>query len=285
MHVQLSIPMGEYREGDIFMPILLKDASADNFNLSNFGSQPIFTPGGLVVSLDQVTDSISERYMFNVVKRYQRQMVVRAQCDPLLGANPAEAFNQVYAAVSAEMADSLPEGYKIKIFGEKESQVESNESLMIYMPLTGLLIFMTLLLLFRSYRKPIVILLMIPLIFIGVVAGLALSGKTLDFFAILGVLGLVGMNIKNAVVLVDQIHIEKRAGLSYLDSVIAATRSRIVPVVMASGTTILGMLPLLPDALFGGMAAVIMGGLLVATFLTIVVLPVTFCLVMRIKSE
>lgn len=280
-----GIRMGEYREGDIFMPILLKDATTENFNLANFGTIPVFTPSGKVVSLDQVTDSMAENYMYSVVKRYQRQMVVRAQCDPLLGANGADAYQQVYDRVVANMRGQLPEGYSIKIFGEQESQTESNAALAENMPLTGILIFMTLLLLFRSYRKPMVILLMIPLIFIGVVFGLALSGKTLDFFAILGVLGLVGMNIKNAVVLVDQIHIEKRAGLAPLDAVVAATRSRIVPVVMASGTTILGMLPLLPDALFGGMAAVIMGGLLVATFLTIFVLPVTFCLVMRIKSE
>lgn len=280
-----GLPMGEYRQGDLFMPILLKDASADSFNLANFGSQPIFTPNGKVVSLDQVTDSITTQYMYSVVKRYQRQMVVRAQCDPLLGANTAAAFKDAYGRVIAEMGDSLPEGYSIKIFGEQESQTDSNSALAEKMPLTAILIFVTLLLLFRTYRKPVVILLMIPLIFIGVVLGLAVAGKTLDFFAILGVLGLVGMNIKNAVVLVDQIHIEKRSGMSYLDAVIAATRSRIVPVVMASGTTILGMLPLLPDALFGGMAAVIMGGLLVATFLTILVLPVTFCLIMRIKSE
>lgn len=280
-----GIPMGEFREGDIFMPILLKDASADVFNLANFGSLPVFTPSGRVVSLDQVTDSISERYMNPVVRRYQRQMVVRAQCDPLLGANAIEAFNQVYNKVWPAMQDQLPEGYTMKVFGEQESQSESNAALAENMPLTAILIFVTLLILFRSYRKPAVILLMIPLIFIGVVAGLAVGGKTLDFFAILGVLGLVGMNIKNAVVLVDQIHIEKKAGLPPLDAVVAATRSRIVPVVMASGTTILGMLPLLPDALFGGMAAVIMGGLLVATFLTILVLPVTFCLIMRIKSN
>ncbi|MEG0814593.1 MAG: efflux RND transporter permease subunit [Mucinivorans sp.] len=279
-----GIPMGEYRQGDIFMPIMLKDASADVFNLANFGSQPIFTPSGRVVSLDQVTDSICERYMYSVVKRYQRQMVVRAQCDPLLGANTAAAFQEIAARVKAEIEPNLPEGYSIKVFGDQESQDESNAALAENMPLTMILIFVTLLLLFRTYRKPVVILLMIPLIFIGVVLGLAISGKTLDFFAILGVLGLVGMNIKNAVVLVDQIHIEKNKGLPYIDAVISATRSRIVPVVMASGTTILGMLPLLPDALFGGMAAVIMGGLLVATFLTIVVLPVTFCLIMRIKS-
>ena len=103
-------------------------------------------------------------------------------------------------------------------------------------------------------------------------------------FAILGVLGLVGMNIKNAVVLVDQIDLEQKAGRAPVDAVVAATKSRIVPVTMASGTTILGMLPLLPDAMFGGMAATIMGGLLVATFLTILVLPVAYCLIMRIKS-
>lgn len=280
-----GLPMGEYREGDLFMPILLKDASIENFNLVNFGTIPIFSPQGLVVSLDQVTDSISEKYMYNMMRRYQRQFVIRAQCDPLLGANPAQAFNQVYAAVIPEIEKILPEGYSIKVFGEKESQDESNEALAANMPLTFFLIFATLLLLFRTYRRPAVILLMIPLIFIGVVLGLAISGNTLDFFATLGVLGLIGMNIKNAVVLVDQIDIETRAGLTPLRAVIVATRSRIVPVVMASGTTILGMLPLLPDAMFGGMASVIMGGLLVATFLTIVVLPVTYCLLMRIKSE
>lgn len=279
-----GLAMGEYREGDIFMPILLKDASIENFNLVNFGTLPVFSPSGRVVSLDQVTDSISKQYMYSTIRRYQRQLVIRAQCDPLLDANPMEAFNEVYAAVVPQIEKTLPDGYSIKIFGEKESQDESNEALAANMPLTLFLIFATLLLLFRTYRRPTVILLMIPLIFIGVVLGLAIAGKTLDFFAILGVLGLIGMNIKNAVVLVDQIDIETRAGLAPLQAVIVATRSRIVPVVMASGTTILGMLPLLPDALFGGMAAVIMGGLLVATFLTIVVLPVTYCLIMRIKS-
>ena len=129
------------------------------------------------------------------------------------------------------------------------------------------------------------IMLMVPLIFIGVVLGLTTTGKTLDFFAILGVLGLIGMNIKNAIVLVDQIGLEEENGLKPLDAVVQATKSRIVPVVMASGTTILGMLPLVFDAMFGGMAATIMGGLLVASFLTIVVLPVTYTFMYRIKAN
>jgi multidrug efflux pump subunit AcrB len=171
----------------------------------------------------------------------------------------------------------------MKIFGEAESSAESNAALAANMPLTFLLMFLVLLFLFRSYRKPVMIMLMVPLIFIGVVFGLVSTGKTLDFFAILGVLGLVGMNIKNAIVLVDQIGIEIEGGLSPLDAVVQATKSRIIPVTMASGTTILGMLPLLFDAMFGGMAATIMGGLLVATLLTIFVLPVTYSLMFNIS--
>ena len=119
---------------------------------------------------------------------------------------------------------------------------------------------------------------MLPLIFIGVVLGLLVFGKSLDFFAMLGLLGLIGMNIKNAIVLVDEIGLQ-------LNAVIEATKTRIVPVTMASGTTILGMLPLLGDAMFAGMAATIMGGLFVSTILTIFVLPVTYCVFFKIKSE
>ena len=122
---------------------------------------------------------------------------------------------------------------------------------------------------------------MVPMIFIGVVAGLVVTGKQFDFFAMLGLLGLVGMNIKNAIVLVDQIGVETSSGKSPYEAVTIATRSRIVPVMMASGTTLLGM-PLLFDSMFGGMAATIMGGLLVASLLTLLVLPVTYCIFFRI---
>lgn len=96
--------------------------------------------------------------------------------------------------------------------------------------------------------------------------------------------GLIGMNIKNAIVLVEQIDLEAKTGKKPLDAVVSATTSRIVPVAMASGTTILGMLPLLFDAMFGGMAATIMGGLLVASALTLFVLPVAYCAIQRIKG-
>ena len=100
----------------------------------------------------------------------------------------------------------------MKYFGEQESQVESNEALAKNLPLTFFLMFVTLLFLFRTYRKPTVILLMLPLIFIGIVLGLVLLGKSFDFFSILGLLGLIGMNIKNAIVLVEQIDLEAKTG-------------------------------------------------------------------------
>ncbi|MEG1546762.1 MAG: efflux RND transporter permease subunit, partial [Bacteroides sp.] len=171
-------------------------------------------------------------------------------------------------------------GYSMKFFGEQESQQESNEALAANMPLTLLLMFITLLFLFSNYKKPIVILLMIPLIFIGIVLGLIVMNKSFDFFA---VLGLIGMNIKNAIVLIEQIDIEMNKGLVPRNAVINATVSRIVPVAMASGTTILGMLPLVFDAMFGSMAATIMGGLLVASALTLLILPVAYCTILKIK--
>ena len=277
-----GLSIGDFREKDLFMPILLKEDGFDSKNLDNMKTLPVFATSGFTVPLAQVVDSFAYDYHYNVIKRYNRDRVMMAQCDPKRGANTKAAFSEVWNKVKSM---NMPEGYRMKIFGEDESQVESNEALAANMPLTFILMFIVLLLLFRTYRKPTIILLMVPLIFIGVVFGLLVMGKMFDFFALLGVLGLVGMNIKNAIVLVDQIGIEQENGLAPLDAVLQATKSRIVPVAMASGTTILGMLPLLFDAMFGGMAACIMGGLLVASLLTIVVLPVTYCLIFRIKAD
>ena len=268
--------LGEYREGDQFMPILLKDENIDTYNLTNLQALPIFTPAGKVYSIEQATDGFRFEYRVGVVKRYNRQRVMKAQCDPGRGVNTMRLYAALRDSVLRGVV--LPEGYSMKVFGEQESQQESNSALARYMPLTMVLIFIVLLLLFRNYREPVVILLMIPLIFIGVVLGLAVTGKVFNFFSLLGLLGLVGMNIKNAVVLVEQIGVLRAAGRDPYEALTSATRSRIVPVAMASGTTILGMLPLLFDSMFGAMAATIMGGLLVATLLTVCVLPVVYAL-------
>ena len=278
-----GMTLGEFRQGDQVLPILLKGNSvADSFRINDLRTLLVFGNGPETTSLEQVVSEFDFRYRFSNVKDYNRQLVMMAQCDPRRGVNAIAAFNQIWSQVQKEI--KIPEGYTLKYFGEQESQVESNEALAKNLPLTFFLMFTTLLLLFKTYRKPTVILLMLPLIFIGIVLGLLLLGKSFDFFAILGLLGLIGMNIKNAIVLVDQIDIENQSGLDPRKAVIKATISRIVPVAMASGTTILGMLPLLFDAMFGGMAATIMGGLLVASALTLFVLPVAYCAIHRIKG-
>ncbi len=276
-----GLALGDYREKDLFMPILLKEDNIKTSGIDNMRTLPVFSQSGYAVPLAQVVDSFAFNFNYNVIKRYNREKVMMAQCDSKRGANTMAAFTQIKNALEEKMV--LPQGYRMKVFGEDESQAESNAAIEANLPLTFILMFIVLLFLFKTYRKPTIILLMVPLIFIGVVFGLVVTGKMLDFFALLGVLGLIGMNIKNAIVLVDQIGIEEEKGLPRLEAIIEATKSRIVPVSMASGTTILGMLPLLFDAMFGGMAACIMGGLLVASLLTIFVLPVTYSLLFRVK--
>ncbi len=277
-----GMTLGEYREGDQVLPILLKDNTVDSFRINDLRTLPVFGTTQETTTLEQVVSEFDFQYKFSNVKDYNRQMVMMAQADPRRGVNAIAAFNKIWKEVQEEI--QVPEGYTMKYFGEQESQAESNAALAANMPLTFFLMFITLLFLFRTYRKPIVILLMLPLIFIGIVLGLILLGKSFDFFSVLGLLGLIGMNIKNAIVLVDQIDIEATSGKAPLNAVISATTSRIIPVAMASGTTILGMLPLLFDAMFGGMAATIMGGLLVASALTLFVLPVAYCAIHKIKG-
>lgn len=277
-----GIPLGEYREGDLFMPILMKDAELDSMNLNDVKTLPVYSAKGKSVKVEQVIDNFPLEYDFNVVKRYNRQRAMMMQCEPKRGANTMEAFSHLWKEIQENV--KVPEGYKLQYFGEQLEQDKGNNAIAANIPLMFGLIYVTLLLLFpQHYRKPVLIMLMLPLIFIGIVFGLIVFGKSLDFFAMLGLLGLIGMNIKNAIVLVDEIGLLQSGGMEPLKAVIEATKTRIVPVTMASGTTILGMLPLLGDAMFAGMAATIMGGLLISTILTIFVLPVAYCIFFKIK--
>ena len=279
-----GIPLGEYREGDVSMPILLKDADLETMSLNDVKTLPLFSSKGQTPKLEQVIDTFSLGYEYNVIRRYNRERSMAMQCEPKRGENTMAAFQQVWNSVRTQI--DVPEGYKMKYFGEQESQDNGNAALAKNIPLTFLLIYITLLFLFpKNYRKPVLIMLMLPLIFIGVVLGLLVFGKSLDFFATLGLLGLIGMNIKNAIVLIDEIGIQLETSQEPFMAIVEATKTRIVPVTMASGTTILGMLPLLGDAMFAGMAATIMGGLFVSTILTIFVLPVTYCIFFKIRAD
>lgn len=273
-----GVPLGAYREGDQSLPILLKDADAGAMSINDIGSLPASSSKGRGVKIEQVTDEYSLGYDYNMTRRYNRERCMMMQCEPLRGGNTMAAFTQVWDSVSQQM--KLPEGYRMKYFGEQDTQDASNAALGKFVPLTFLLIYTVLLILFPShYSKPLLIMAMLPLIFIGVVWGLFAFGKSLDFFAILGLLGLIGMNIKNAIVLVDEIGLKQQEGLPLTTAVVEATKTRIVPVTMASGTTILGMTPLLADSMFAGLASTVIGGLFVSTILTIFILPVCYVII------
>jgi multidrug efflux pump subunit AcrB len=273
--------MGEFRRADEFLPILLKDEEVDNYNLSNLSSMPLFSQTGRVYSIEQASSRFDFDYRTGVVKRYNRRRVMKAQCDPVEGVNTGQLLKKILAETKRNV--QVPEGYEMKIFGEQESQQESNRALRRFLPLALVLIFVTLLLLFNNFRDPIIILLMTPLIFIGVVLGLLLTHNEFDFFSLLGLLGLVGMNIKNGVILLASISELRRSGREPAVAIVEAAQGRLMPVMLASLTTILALVPLLFDSLFASMAATIMGGLLVATALTMIVLPIVYAIFYGVK--
>jgi len=266
--------VGEFREGDDIIPILVKDINRKNYNYGNMGSIPIYNMNSEAVSLDQVVEGYDGGWENLNIRRYNRQRSIAAQCEPVWGYENTDA-----EAVLMPLIEQieLPEGYRLWWDGIYEDQTASSEAIIGQMPVALILIISILIILFGSYKKTLSILLLIPLIMIGVIFGFLISGLSFGFFAILGLLGLIGMVIKNAIVLIDQSNLEmKENNRTPYEAIVLAAQSRAMPVAMAAGTTILGMTPLIPDPMFGGMAATIMGGLFVATILTIFLLPVLY---------
>ena len=275
--------IGTYREKDYVMPILLKDVSRDYYDYSNIGSLPIMSSVGDIVPLEQITDGLDLGWEERVITRYNRERFLAAQCDPIMGIGNKEVEANLMPLIEAI---PLPPGYSLWWDGIYEDQTLSSEAIMSQMPLAVILIISILMLLFRDVRKTLIVMLMVPLVMIGVSLAFLSSGLFFGFFPILGLLGLVGMVIKNAIVLLDQADLEvKENGKSKYQSIVLAARSRAIPVSMAAGTTILGMIPLIPDPMFGGMAVTIMGGLFIATILTIIVLPVFYAIAFNLKKE
>lgn len=276
-----GLGVATYREEDAQMPILIRTEQVIDSTVLGLSIMPIFSIGGRSYSLEQSVSGFDFGFQPSVIRRIDSERVMKAQCDPQRGFNAIALLNDIREEV--EQCISLPDGYRIAIYGEQESREESNNALRSKLPIAIILIFVILLLLFGNIRDPLVVLLTLPLIFTGVVAGLAVSGKMFDFFSLLGLLGLVGMNIKNGVILISRIGELRESGVAAAQAVIKAVEDRSIPVITASATTVLGMTPLLFDSMFGSMAVTIMGGLIIATIMVLVILPVVYSLFYRIK--
>ena len=212
--------------------------------------------------------------------RYNGQRSQRVQCSPAPGIETEYARQAIAEQIEAIQ---LPEGYSLQWQGERKASTQSMKYLFQNFPLAIVLMIAILIMLFKDYRKPIIILCCLPFVIVGVVIVMLLTGKVFNFVAIVGTLGLMGMLIKNGIVLMDEITLQISQGVEPVTALIDSSQSRLRPVMMASLTTILGMIPLLPDAMFGSLAASIMGGLLFATVITLFFIPVLYALFFKIK--
>ena len=230
--------------------------------------------------LQQISKQIDVRWEPSVVPRYNGQRSQRVQCSPFPGVETESARQAIAEQIEAI---ELPEGYSLQWQGERKASTQSMKYLFQNFPLAIVLMIGILIMLFKDYRKPIIILCCLPFVIVGVVIVMLLTGKVFNFVAIVGTLGLMGMLIKNGIVLMDEITLQIGQGVEPITALIDSSQSRLRPVMMASLTTILGMIPLLPDAMFGSLAASIMGGLLFATIITLFFIPVLYALFFKIK--
>jgi len=273
---------GLFREGNKMIPIVFRSALSERMERGSLAGLQVWSPlHNVYVPLRQVTKGIVTTHEDALIKRRDRLRTITVQCNPRVGL--ATAFLE--SVRDKVEAIKLPPGYYLDWGGEYKSSVDAQAGLKKIFPICLLAMFVVVVWMFNSLRRPLIIFATVPLSLIGVTAGLLLTGLPFGFMAILGFLGLSGMLIKNAIVLIDQIELDIAAGVERYKAVLDSSVSRVRPVVMASGTTILGMIPLLTNPFYSSMAATIMSGLLVATFLTLVIVPVLYTTFYRIKAE
>lgn len=306
-----GMPMGVMTDQDRSLIINLQVRNADGSRITDLGTLPVWSmmnlhqpdlsPAALLtaagqtdrltdqmlkaVPLSSVAKNIRPAWDENMVLRVNGQRAIEAECEPntdLHEATPAK----VLASIQNEIeAIPLPPGYHLQWVGEHELQSEAIGDLMKYVPLPLFIVFLILLLLFNSWKKVGLILLCFPFVFCGITPVLLIFRQPFTFMAIIGIMGMLGMMVKNAIVLVDEINrlqTEEHA-LPY-HAVVEATVSRVRPVIMASLTTIVGMIPLLGDPMYGSMAITIMGGLTVGTLITLILLPLFYTMLFHISK-
>ena len=265
-------PVGIYRDGDKQVPVLLRTVGGGQLSQAALEDLPVWN-GRNSAPLAQVTDSIGIGWEWPLVKTYNRRLSMAAQCD----VQPGHTMKEVHGEIRDEIGRiGLPAGYSFFWDSQYKDQKEAMEALTKYFPLAIVFLVLILVALFGNFRQPSIIFLILPLSVIGVVVGMLVTGFQFGFFCIAGWLGLLGMIIKNVIVLLDEVNIQRRAGVAPGEAIVEATVSRTRPVLMAAITTIFGSIPLLFDVVFGGMAATIVFGLSFATLLTLFVTPALY---------
>ncbi|MGI9626969.1 MAG: efflux RND transporter permease subunit [Longimicrobiales bacterium] len=264
--------VGVFRERDELLPIVLRKPEPGRSNVDSMQNTQIWSPAAAAfIPLRQVVSRFDTLFDDDIIVRMNRSRAITIHADPV-GVPPNVTLDAYRSKVEGL---DYPPGYRVEWWGEYRDGNRGTDAIIGSFPFFLLAMFLIVLALFNDIRKPLAIFLTVPLALIGVTAGLLIMGQPFGFMAMLGFLSLSGMLIKNAIVLVDEIEIQKTHGSVY-DAILISGVSRLRPVAMAALTTALGLIPLLMDAFFVSMAVTIIFGLIVATVLTMIVVPVLY---------
>ncbi len=281
LYATSGLRAGTYRDGDARLPILIRVPPYERLSSEQMLDQLVWSmAGSQYVPLSQVVDRIDVVPQDVAIHRRDRERTITVLSGSAPGFNADTAFRTVRADIEAM---ELPAGYRMEWGGEYESASEAQASLGTQLPLGFLVMVVISVLLFNKVRQPLILWLVVPMSITGMVLGLLVSGLPFTFTALLGLLSLSGMLIKNAIILVEEIDARIAEGGDRAEAVVAGSVARFRPVVLAAGTTIFGMIPLLSDAFFASMAVTIMGGLAFASVLTLIAVPVIYALLFRIR--
>lgn len=275
--------VGVYREDNNLVPIVVRAPEHERTHDRSIENTQVFSPtAGQYIQLEQFVETVKLDWQDSMLRRVDRVPTIMAQADPISGVLTADALDAVKEKIESM---PLPVGYSMEWHGEYKDAKDANEGLAISAPYGFTAMVLAVVFMFNGIRQALVIWCTVPLAVLGVAVGLVVFQTPFEFMATLGFLSLVGMMVKNAIVLVDQAENEIKAGKEAYFAIIDAAMSRARPVILGATTTILGVAPLLVDPFFKSMAVTIMFGLLFATVLTLVVIPLNYALFYRVKPS
>jgi multidrug efflux pump len=264
----------QVRDNIYLVNVVVRQEGGQTLSIDTLRTLQLPLPNGRNVPLNQIaTFDYTQEYP--LVWRRDRVPMLTVQADVAPGVLPETVISQLQPAID-KLSAGLAPGYRIELGGIAEESVKSRDSVFAVVPYMLLLVLTILMFQLRSFQRLGIVLSVVPLGLIGVVAALLISGQPLGFVAILGVLALVGMIAKNAVILIEQIEAERRAGMAVREAVVEASTSRFRPILLTASSTVLGLIPIAFTVFWGAMAFAIMGGLLVASLLTLVFLPTLY---------
>jgi multidrug efflux pump subunit AcrB len=278
--------IGVFNQEDEALPIVLrvkrdKGPGADLAALR--GVQIRHENGAYTIPIDQVVDRFSTRWDDPVIWRRDRKRTITLQANPVAGITLPTYMQAVMPQFEA-LSKELPTGYKMEWGGEYENSTKSQRSLIPGIVPAVAIMLLIIVGLFNAIQPALIIALTVPFAIVGMTVGLLATGTPFGFVALLGAMSLSGMMIKNAIVLLDEVNVNLASGKLRYDAVIYAALSRLRPVFLAAATTVLGVIPLLPDVFWAGLAVTIMAGLTIGTAFTMIVVPVLYASFYRIRA-